>query len=223
MVKEKILNICKVCKGVHKEEKEFTEVELIKNEIYFDEKELIYKIPFVCANCFGKEIDIKQIEEAGLPVTMIEYDSTKGNQLLYDFVKENFHNSMFIKGDYNIGKTRTVVHAGIKCLEKGEKVLFYSAPDMMREIMGMFCHNMREADLLIKKIIHSDILILDDLGREKITERAAETFYSIIDGKYRNGKRIWVTSNYPLEITCNRITMHEKAIFRRFNDICKIW
>lgn len=53
-----------------------------------------------------------------------------------------------------------------------------------------------EAALRIQRATKCDLLILDDIGKEKLTERTGETLFEIFDKRLQQGKRIWVTSNY---------------------------
>jgi len=40
------------------------------------------------------------------------------------------------------------------------------------------------------------VLVLDDVGAEKYTDRALECLYEIVDGRLRNGAQMVVTTNY---------------------------
>jgi DNA replication protein DnaC len=47
-------------------------------------------------------------------------------------------------------------------------------------------------------ILHKNLLFIDDLGAEKVTEWVEEVVYLIINTRYENNIPIVITSNYPL-------------------------
>ena len=57
------------------------------------------------------------------------------------------------------------------------------------------------------KIIRTlDLLIIDDLGKEKATEWTSQTIYSIINARYENERPIVITTNYTLKNLVDRMT-----------------
>ena len=77
--------------------------------------------------------------------------------------------------------------------------LFISVPVMLLNIRSAFkSENADESDL-IKKYTKPEVLVMDDLGTEKVTEWVMQTLYVIINSRYEEEKQTIFTSNYCLE------------------------
>lgn len=73
---------------------------------------------------------------------------------------------------------------------------FINVPALFYQIRDTFQAHERSWPLL-KKLIDMPLLVLDDLGAEKVTEWTAEALYLILDG--RIGRATIITSNYGLK------------------------
>ncbi len=94
-----------------------------------------------------------------------------------------------------------------------------SSIDLLREIRATFDNDRRETESsIIERYRTHAILILDDLGAEKPTPWALTTLFAIIDARYRDMRRTYVTSNLSLadlsEQTSDRITS-------RLGEMCR--
>lgn len=90
---------------------------------------------------------------------------------------------------------------------KGERscprVVFLSEPELFRRIQATYSFNHEERqvreseDDILKGIIYADLLLLDDVGKEKRADPRfiQRTIYSIIDGRYKNELPIVITAN----------------------------
>jgi len=106
------------------------------------------------------------------------------------------------------------------------RVVFLSEPDLFRRIQATYSFTpeekqMRESeDDIIKGIISADLLVLDDVGKEKRADPRfiQRTMFAIIDGRYK--------LNLPLIITANlspgELKSHlEPASFDRVWELCQ--
>lgn len=62
-----------------------------------------------------------------------------------------------------------------------------------------------------------DLLILDDLGKEKQTEWTNQILYEVINSRYEHRKPIVVTTNYSAQELSNRI---DSAVVSRLFEMC---
>jgi len=101
-------------------------------------------------------------------------------------------------------------------LESGEGLLFYGPTGTGKSHLGYAITNKlidlgvftrflptieipREDSEEVERLTDPDeypVLVLDDVGAEKLTERALECLYAIVDGRLRNGAQMVVTTNY---------------------------
>jgi len=159
-----------------------------------------------------------RLAAAGIPAAFRDYDPVKGNARILDWIRTNRNSWLYIGGEYGCGKSRAVSHAGGALAKRGEDVLYLPATDLAR---GASRQWMDDAPDPVALAMGCELLILDDLGKEKITARTAETLFAVIDGRYREGRRIWITSNYSIPAMVARIEDEiGAAIARRLREMC---
>ncbi|AJK28106.1 DnaC-like helicase loader [Bacillus phage Palmer] len=80
---------------------------------------------------------------------------------------------------------------------KGKTVVFISMPNLLQKIRSTFNQeNNKETEHEIMKALHTcDLLVLDDIGAEKVTDWVEDVIFRIVDGRYVRKKPIFVTSN----------------------------
>ena len=158
-----------------------------------------------------------RVREAGFPKGLVDYDPAKGNKKLLAWMRTHWAGSLYISGGYGLGKTWAVCHAGRAMCKTGKKVLFYPCVDLLRRVVFTLTAGGLE---LLDEAQNCDLLILDDLGKEKTNEKAAEALFSIVDARYRDGLPMWITSNYKLSTLEDRMGDVGEAIARRLREMC---
>lgn len=70
--------------------------------------------------------------------------------------------------------------------ERDEIVVFQSVPELLQRIRETFDRNSEESEQdIMKALLTCDLLILDDIGAEKLTKWVEDIVFRIIDGRYR--------------------------------------
>ena len=88
------------------------------------------------------------------------------------------------------------------------------------EVLNDLSSNFSEKNEYIKSLCRFPLLILDDFGMERGTEYGLEQIYAVIDGRYRSGKPLIVTTNLTLnELNNPRDTAHAR-IYDRLKEMC---
>lgn len=104
--------------------------------------------------------------------------------------------SLLIWGEPGNGKTLLAASVANAISKKGYVVVFQSVPELLRRIKSTFDQGNKETEnLIIRALLECDLLILDDIGSERLTDWSEEKIYDIIDGRYRAKKPIFYTSN----------------------------
>ena len=111
-----------------------------------------------------------------------------------EFIKEA-KNIVFI-GKPGTGKTHLSLSIGIKGLQKGYKVLFTSAGEMLKNLHSSKADNSYAKK--VKEYLEPHLLILDELGFKKIPDYSADDFFDIISKRYEKGSMI-ITTNKPID------------------------
>lgn len=103
------------------------------------------------------------------------------------------HTSLIIAGKAGTGKSHLAAAIAIEVMHTGSQALFISVPELLNEMRKSYQNH--EFFSVRKKFYNAPCLVLDDLGKEKATEKGIEYLYQIIDYRYRHGMQTIITTN----------------------------
>ncbi len=166
--------------------------------------------PTICNECdkklgdeerLAKRAKSKDIMKRHLPYKV--FDRALGNGILLNDVGEQVFSGrkptkkgVYLHGASRTCKTRVLCALASIAIDRGHTVGFRSCPDMLRRYSKSLVDG--DSQGLLDRLLLFDILIIDDYGEGKITERGMEHLYMVIDGRLIAGKPIWFTSNFTL-------------------------
>lgn len=110
---------------------------------------------------------------------------------------ENPGNGLFMIGPTGLGKTHLSLAAANRLIEKGMSVVYNSVPDLLRIISGEQ-FNRTEGDTL-SVVNDCDLLILDDLGAENISDYNTSLLYQIINARISCRRSLIVNTNLSMK------------------------
>lgn len=94
------------------------------------------------------------------------------------------------------GKSHLAAAITHELIAKDKSVVFQAVPELLERIRSTFNKNSKESEQqIMKALLSCDLLVLDDIGSERVTGWVYEIFFRIVDGRYRNKKPIVYTSN----------------------------
>jgi len=109
---------------------------------------------------------------------------------------ENPHGWLLITGGFGVGKTHLAAAIGNEVTQRGEKVIFILAPDLLDHLRASFSPSSPETyDELFDRLKNIPLLILDDLGSESSTPWAQEKLFQLLDHRYLRRLPTVITSN----------------------------
>jgi DNA replication protein DnaC len=188
-----------------------------------------------CDSCHAadKIIDERKDDEHFLNRSLLnaelcDWDPVKGarNASLMAWVAQNSAKSLFIADNVGSGKTRAVCHVCVKTRKSHPWVQFWKTINLLNAIMIHYHNSVCEMNEFKQKILGLDLLILDDFGKEKITDRAGEVMFDILDEYYADSKKkIWITCNVVDGEAMAKHLGADKgyAITRRIKEKCIQW
>lgn len=107
---------------------------------------------------------------------------------------------LFIYGPQGTGKTMLAAIIANTLVANGKSVLFASVPDLLNDIRAtLFNSDGPETSDIFQAIKDVDLLVLDDLGAEKISEWTLEQLFVIINHRYNRWLTTVITSNHRMK------------------------
>jgi DNA replication protein DnaC len=98
-----------------------------------------------------------------------------------------------------VGKTHLAVATLRAWIEKGGTGLFYTTIDLMSALRGTYSgsEKLTESEML-DRVGGVDMLVLDELGRERVTEWRDEILHLIVNARYSHRRATIFTTNYDI-------------------------
>ena len=164
-------------------------------------------------DCWNENVNRRLVTDARIPrryhhCTLNDF-VTYDNETLEDALTrarrlaEDFHvvsRGLFLLGDPGVGKTHLAVGAILQqvILTRGARGIFYDTRDLLKLIRGTYNNEVKTTELnVLKPVMETDLLVLDDLGAEKTSEWVEETLNLIVNTRYNERRATIFTSNYP--------------------------
>jgi DNA replication protein DnaC len=146
-----------------------------------------------------KERIEEEIQKALIPPDFTKWNRELGNNELARFVENNKDKHIFLSGMYGKGKSRSLAINLVKSIIKNEnkQIKYCRFTDIAMEYASICCENIGNARKYLQAVLNYDIIVIDDLGKKRITDNAGEFIYDIFDNLYcGNAKcKLWVSSN----------------------------
>jgi DNA replication protein DnaC len=102
---------------------------------------------------------------------------------------------VFFLGPTGTGKThlaKAIAHQACRSLFS---VSYYSFHQLFSELAAADIQN--RLHIYLKRLLKTDLLVIDDFAFKTIDQQSAERFYALVDGRFRS-KSIILTSNRPM-------------------------
>ena len=162
---------------------------------------------------------------------IVNSENKKSLEIAKGFV-ENFEQAkasglgiMFV-GNYGAGKTHLACGIAIELIKKGIPVIYGTAITLLFKIKQTYGEEVKTSEWDLLDLYSTvDLLIIDDLGKEKPSEWVLEKLYHIINQRYENLKPTIITTNYDDVTLINRLSTASnsstaEAIVSRLNEMC---
>ena len=171
-------------------EKDKQEYEVAKRKYFKEVINKIYK-----QNYIGRKFQNLNFEN---------FNSNTENELAIaiakDYVNKNITsantNGLIIMGESGVGKTHLAASIANKLIENDKIVLMGRLTTLLDMIKETFKDNTKSENELIELYSNVDMIIIDDLGTEKISNWALEKLYTIIENRNENRLPIIITTRF---------------------------
>lgn len=130
---------------------------------------------------------------------------------------------LILAGPTERGKTTLAWRLLKKMFHEGRSIAAFDLTEFSRKIAKLYGDNPSEAVDWIENLIAVDILLLDDLGKGRMTDRVESELFGIVEGRNKHMRPIIVTTNMTGQelISCMSNDRGE-PLMRRFRNYCEI-
>ena len=133
---------------------------------------------------------------------------------------------LILVGNNGVGKTHLACSIANKLIENGTPVIYGTLINLLAELRNSYDidNNISEMEI-IKLYENVDLLIIDDLGKEKPSEWGLEKLFTIINSRYENNLPVIITTNYNQSSLVERLSLNgeietAKSIISRLYEMC---
>ena len=135
------------------------------------------------------------------------------------------NDGLIITGESGVGKTHLAASIANKLIENNKIVLMGRLTMLLDMIKETFRDNTRSENELIELYSNVDMIIIDDLGTEKINQWALEKLYTIIQNRNENRLPIIITTRFDKQGLIERFSQSQDrqlvdAIISKLYQMC---
>lgn len=142
----------------------------------------------------------RKYQELNFENFLIDSNNKNAVKMANDYINKNkdkiSSNGLIIMGKSGVGKTHLAAAIANKLIENDKIVLMGRLTTLLDMIKETFRDNTKSENELIELYSEVDMIIIDDLGTEKISSWALEKLYTILQNRFENGLPIIITTRF---------------------------
>ena len=133
---------------------------------------------------------------------------------------------LILIGNNGVGKKHLACSIANKLIENGTPVIYGTLINLLAELRNSYDIDKNISEMEIIKLYENvDLLIIDDLGKEKPSEWGLEKLFTIINSRYENNLPVIITTNYNQKSLMERLSLNgeietAKSIISRLYEMC---
>ena len=141
------------------------------------------------------------LQKAEIPADFLDWDKSKGDNQLARQIRDNAEKCLFVCGKNSACKTRaSAINLKLQITQNDRRCRFVRWSDLALGYARTCKMSSENSKLYIDQFLSYDVLLIDDIGKRRITETAGEMLYDMIDLVYSGASKakLWITSNKTL-------------------------
>lgn len=213
-------------------QKYWNEYDMKKLQMLEEEKKIQMMQEF--ANKVDKIIKNSKMRKRNLNYKFENFEVNSNNKKVYHSLKEyseKLSNSverkgLILVGNNGVGKTHLACSIANELIKNGIPIIYGTLINLLVELKNSYDIDNNISEMEIIKLYEKvDLLIIDDLGKEKPSEWGLEKLFTIINSRYENNLPVIITTNYDQNSLINRLSINgeietAKSIISRLYEMC---
>ena len=213
-------------------QKYWNEYDMKKLQMLEEEKKLRMMQEF--ANKVDKIIKNSKMSNRNLNYKFENFEVNSNNKKVYQSLKEyseKLANSverkgLILVGNNGVGKTHLACSIANELIKNGIPIIYGTLINLLAELKNTYDVDNNISEMEIIKLYEKvDLLIIDDLGKEKPSEWGLEKLFTIINSRYENNLPVIITTNYNQNSLAERLSLNSeietaKSIISRLYEMC---
>ena len=213
-------------------QKYWNEYDMKKLQMLEEEKKLRMMQEF--ANKVDKIIKNSKMSKRNLNYKFENFEVNSNNKKVYQCLKnyseklvnEVERKGLILVGNNGVGKTHLACSIANELIKNGIPIIYGTLINLLAELKNTYdVYNNISEMKIIKLYEKVDLLIIDDLGKEKPSEWGLEKLFTIINSRYENNLPVIITTNYDQNSLIDRLSINgeietAKSIISRLYEMC---
>ena len=213
-------------------QKYWNEYDMKKLQMFEEEKKLRKMQEF--ANKVDKIIKNSKMSKRNLNYKFDNFEVNSNNKKVYQSLKnyneklvnEVERKGLILVGNNGVGKTHLACSIANELIKNGIPIIYGTLINLLAELKNTYdVYNNISEMKIIKLYEKVDLLIIDDLGKEKPSEWGLEKLFTIINSRYENNLPVIITTNYDQKSLIDRLSINgeietAKSIISRLYEMC---
>lgn len=213
-------------------QKYWNEYDMKKLQMLEEEKKLRMMQEF--ANKVDKIIKNSKMSKRSLNYKFENFEVNSNNKKVYQSLKdysERFVNleerkGLILTGNNGVGKTHLACSIANELIKNGIPIIYGTLINLLAELKNTYDNDNNISEMEIIKLYEKvDLLVIDDLGKEKPSEWGLEKLFTIINSRYENNLPVIITTNYDQNSLINRLSINGEietvnSIISRLYEMC---
>ena len=186
------------------------------------------------ANKVDKIIKNSKMSKRNLNYKFENFEVNSNNKKVYQSLKnyseklvnEVERKGLILVGNNGVGKTHLACSIANELIKNGIPIIYGTLINLLAELKNTYDVDNNISEMEIIKLYEKvDLLIIDDLGKEKPSEWGLEKLFTIINSRYENNLPVIITTNYDQNSLINRLSINgeietAKSIISRLYEMC---